>query len=55
VKQLARSQRRILAGTPGTLKQRTQSGNKYWVREHIRLDGKKSDEYFGFSRLARKR
>lgn len=47
VKQLARSQRRVLAGTPGALKQRTQSGNKYWVREHIRLDGKKSDEYFG--------
>lgn len=47
LKQLARSQRRVLAGTPGTLKQRTQSGNKYWVREFIRLDGKKSDEYFG--------
>lgn len=45
--QLARSQRRVLAGTPGTLKQRTQSGNKYWVREHIRVDGKKTDDYIG--------
>lgn len=47
LKQLARSQSRILTGTPGTLKQRTQSGNKYWVREHIRVDGKKTDEYLG--------
>jgi hypothetical protein len=47
LKQLARSQRRILAGAPGTLKQRTQSGNQYWVREHIRADGRKSDEYIG--------
>lgn len=47
VKQLARSQSRILSGTPGTLKQRTQSGNQYWVREHIRVDGKKTDEYIG--------
>lgn len=46
-KQLARSQARILAGTPGTLKQRTQSGNQYWVREYIRVDGKKTDEYIG--------
>ena len=46
-KQLARSQRRVLAGTPGTLKQRTLSGRKYWVREHIRVDGKKDDEYLG--------
>ena len=47
VKQLARSQSRILAGSPGTLKQRTQSGNQYWVREYIRVDGKKTDEYIG--------
>lgn len=47
VGQLARSQARVLAGTPGTLKQRTQSGHRYWVREFIRLDGKKTDEYFG--------
>jgi hypothetical protein len=47
VKQLARSQRRILAGTPGVLKQRTQSGKQYWVREYIRVDGKKTDEYIG--------
>lgn len=46
-KQLARSQRRVLAGTPGTLKQRTLSGRQYWVREHIRADGKKDDEYIG--------
>jgi hypothetical protein len=47
VKQLARSQERILAGTPGTLKQRTQSGKQYWVREYRRVDGKKTDEYIG--------
>jgi len=45
--QLARSQRRVLSGTPGTLKQRTQAGNRYWVREHIRVDGAKVDEYIG--------
>jgi len=47
VRQLARAQARVLAGTPGTLKQRTQSGRKYWVREHIRVDGSKVDEYLG--------
>ena len=47
VKQLARSQSRVLTGTPGTLKQRTQSGRQYWVREHIRVDGRKTDEYIG--------
>jgi hypothetical protein len=46
-KQLAYSQRRILSGTPGTLKQRTQAGHQYWVREHVRVDGKKTDEYVG--------
>lgn len=45
--QLARSQARVLAGTPGTLKQRTQSARQYWVREHIRVDGAKVDEYLG--------
>ena len=47
LKALARSQRRVLAGTPGTLKQRTQSGNRYRVREYIRVDGSKVDEYLG--------
>jgi hypothetical protein len=47
VKQLARSQRRVLAGTPGSLKQRTQSGKQYWVREYIRADGRKTDDYVG--------
>jgi len=46
-KQLARAQARVLSGTPGTLKLRTQSGNRYWVREHIRVDGRKVDEYLG--------
>lgn len=45
--QLARSQKRVLAGTPGTLKQRTQGGKRYWVREHIRVDGAKVDDYLG--------
>jgi hypothetical protein len=47
LKQLARTQRRVLSGTPGTLKQRVQSGKRYWVREHIRVDGRKVDEYVG--------
>jgi hypothetical protein len=37
----------VLNGTPGTLKHRTQSGKRYWVREHIRVDGSKVDEYLG--------
>ena len=47
LQQLARTQRRVLSGTPGTLKQRIQSGKRYWVREHIRIDGRKVDEYLG--------
>jgi len=47
LKQLARSQRRVLAGTPGTLKQRSRRGTDYWVREYIRVDGKKDDEHAG--------
>jgi hypothetical protein len=47
LKRLAGSQRRILAGTPGTLKQRSRRGTDYWVREHIRVDGRKDDEHFG--------
>lgn len=47
LKALAATQRRVLAGTPGTLKQRTQSGNRYWVREYIRVDGSKVDDYLG--------
>src|SRR5919204_4914300 len=47
VKQLARSQARVLAGTPGVLKQRTIAGRQYWMREYIRVDGKKTDEYLG--------
>jgi hypothetical protein len=47
LKQLARTQARVLAGTPGTLKQREQAGNRYWVREHVRVDGRKSDDYLG--------
>lgn len=47
LKQLARAQERVLRGTPGTVKQRTQSGKRYWVREYIRVDGRKVDEYLG--------
>ncbi|TAK80588.1 MAG: hypothetical protein EPO20_27730 [Betaproteobacteria bacterium] len=47
LKQLARAQKRVLNGTPGILKQRTQSGKRYWVREYIRVDGRKVDEYLG--------
>ena len=47
VKQMAHAQARVLHGTPGTLKQRTKAGNRYWVREYIRVDGKKTDEHIG--------
>lgn len=46
-KRVAATQARVLAGTPGTLKRRTRRGTEYWVREHIRLDGRKVDEYLG--------
>jgi hypothetical protein len=47
LKQLARAQRRVLAGTPGTLKQRVRGGTTYWVREYIRAHGGKDDEHIG--------
>ena len=47
LKRLAHSQERILAGSPGTLKQRTQSGIQYWVRQYTRVDGRKVDDYLG--------
>lgn len=47
LKQLARSQRRVMAGAPGTLKRRTRRGTDYWVREYLRADGRKDDEYIG--------
>jgi hypothetical protein len=47
LKQLARTQRRVLAGTPGTLKQRRRRETDYWVREYIRVDGRKDDEHIG--------
>jgi hypothetical protein len=37
----------VLAGTPGTLKQRRRRDTEYWVREHIRVDGRKDDEHIG--------
>ncbi|MFN2645656.1 MAG: GSU2403 family nucleotidyltransferase fold protein [Burkholderiales bacterium] len=47
LKQLARSQGRVLAGTPGIVKQRTRRGTDYWVREYIRADGRKDDQHIG--------
>src|SRR6267142_1388278 len=47
LKQLARTQARVLAGTPGVLKSRSIAGRQYWMREYIRVDGKKTDEYLG--------
>jgi hypothetical protein len=47
LRQLARAQTRVLSGTPGTLKQRVHAARRYWVREHIRVDGSKVDEYLG--------
>ena len=37
----------MLAGTPGTLKQRRRRETEYWVREYIRVDGRKDDEHIG--------
>lgn len=47
LKRLASGQPGVLPGTPGTLKQRTRRGTQYWVREHIRVDGRKDDEHIG--------
>lgn len=47
LKQLARSQGRVLPGAPGMLKQRSRRGTDYWVREYIRIDGRKDDEHIG--------
>jgi hypothetical protein len=47
IRQLAQTQRRVLQGTPGTLKRRSRRGTEYWVREHIRVDGAKDDEHLG--------
>lgn len=37
----------MLRGTPGTLRERVQVGNRYWVRQYLRIDGCKDDEYIG--------
>ena len=47
LKALAAAQRRVLTGTPGVLKLRVKSGNRYWVREYIRVDGRKVDDHLG--------
>lgn len=47
LKQLARTQRRVLPGAPGLLKRRTRAGTEYWVREFNRTDGRKTDEHIG--------
>lgn len=47
LKQLARSQRRVLQGAPGMLKRRSRRGTEYWVREFNRADGRKADEHVG--------
>jgi hypothetical protein len=47
LKQVAAAQKRVLAGTPGTLKQRSRRGTDYWAREYIRADGRKDDEHYG--------
>jgi hypothetical protein len=47
LKQLARSQPRVLQGAPGILKRRTRGGTEYWAREFNRADGRKADEHLG--------
>lgn len=43
----AHEQPQVFAGTPGTLRQRTQGGRQYWVRQYISADGRKTDDYIG--------
>ena len=47
LKQLARTQRRILEGAPGMLKRRIRRGTEYWVREFNQAGGRKTDEHLG--------
>ena len=47
LKQLARSQRRILEGAPGMLKRRVRRGTEYWVREFNGVGRRKTDEHLG--------
>lgn len=47
LKQLARTQRRILEGAPGMLKRRERRGTEYWVREFNGTDGGKADQHIG--------
>jgi hypothetical protein len=47
LKQLARSQRRILEGAPGMLKRRVRRGTEYWVREFNGVARRKTDEHLG--------
>lgn len=47
LKQLARTQRRILEGAPGMLKRRSRRGTDYWVREFNGAGGRKADEHLG--------
>ena len=47
LKQLARSQRRILEGAPGMLKRRVRRGTEYWVREYNGIGRRKTDEHLG--------
>lgn len=46
LKQLARTQDRVLEGAPGTLKRRTRRGTEYWVREFNGARGK-ADDHIG--------
>ena len=47
LKQLARTQKRILEGAPGTLKRRVRRGTEYWVREFNGAGARKTDEHLG--------
>jgi hypothetical protein len=47
VKQLARTQQRILEGAPGMLKRRLRRGTEYWVREFNGTGRGKADEHLG--------
>lgn len=44
---LAKTQRAVLRGTPGTIVRRSRGANHYWARQYIRVDGIKDDEYIG--------
>ena len=47
LKRLALGQGRVAPGTPGTLRRIRRRSTDYWVREYVRADGKRGEDYLG--------